>query len=231
MSTNFPTSLDTSTQLPDIAASDDMNATGKEHDVIHTNVNDAVIALQTKVGIDGSADTTSLDYKINNGAKTRLFNYVTNTTNNSWGNYTLRLAVPGYMMVNGSRIRFTLATSQSTSTTLGVSAAYIGNSQNNVSGYPIDYVGTPVSVTFGGSLTGSCPGKSALTSDWMSFACSQNTSIVIGIQFTSGDAAGANAFDSGLMSYEYSGNNAGGVSNSGYTIPTSIWFFKSVEVA
>jgi hypothetical protein len=54
MATNFPSSLDTSTQQPTIAASDEMDDSGKEHDVVHTNHSGAIIALETKLGTGDS---------------------------------------------------------------------------------------------------------------------------------------------------------------------------------
>lgn len=63
MAINYPTSLDnfpnpTSTDLLD-------NATAAlDHDVQHSNVNDAIEALEAKVGINSSAVTTSHDYKL-----------------------------------------------------------------------------------------------------------------------------------------------------------------------
>lgn len=61
--TNFPTSLDS---LPNPTGSDLMeNATeALDHDVQHSNANDAIEALEAKVGINGSAVTTSHDYKL-----------------------------------------------------------------------------------------------------------------------------------------------------------------------
>lgn len=61
--TNFPTSLDS---LPNPTGSDLMeNATADlDHDVQHSNANDAIEALEAKVGADGSAVTTSHDYKL-----------------------------------------------------------------------------------------------------------------------------------------------------------------------
>jgi hypothetical protein len=56
--TNFPTTLD-GFQNP--GASTTMDAAGFEHDAQHANLNDAVAALQAKVGINGSSDTNSLD--------------------------------------------------------------------------------------------------------------------------------------------------------------------------
>ena len=58
---NYPTSLDTSTTLPTEASGTPL---ATNHVVAHQGLADAVIALETKVGIDGSADTTTIDYKL-----------------------------------------------------------------------------------------------------------------------------------------------------------------------
>ena len=61
MATNFPSSLDSSTQQPTIASSDEMDDSGKEHDVVHTNHSGAIIALETKLGTgDTSASSGAL---------------------------------------------------------------------------------------------------------------------------------------------------------------------------
>jgi hypothetical protein len=59
VATNFPTSLDS---LSNPISSDTL--ANPDHAAQHANVNDAVEALQTKVGITNSADTASLDYKV-----------------------------------------------------------------------------------------------------------------------------------------------------------------------
>jgi len=60
MATAYPGSLDTnSSQLrTDIASSDDMNASGKEHHLMHVNVHGAAIALETKLGTGSSTAST-----------------------------------------------------------------------------------------------------------------------------------------------------------------------------
>lgn len=77
MSTNFPTSLDaytTKVDNTDMVMAVDIN-----------NVQDAIEALEAKVGIDSSAVTTSLDYKVNNffvaGRKVYLYE---NTAPTGW---------------------------------------------------------------------------------------------------------------------------------------------------
>ena len=52
MATAYPGALDaTNNQLrTDIAQTDDLDASGKEHDVMHVNVNGAVFELETKLG-------------------------------------------------------------------------------------------------------------------------------------------------------------------------------------
>ncbi len=61
MPTNFPTTLDTFQNPGAITLMDE--GPGLYHDEQHANINDAVAALQAKVGADGSAVTSSLDYR------------------------------------------------------------------------------------------------------------------------------------------------------------------------
>lgn len=63
MAITFPTSIDT---LSNPTSTDLLeNATAAlDHDVQHSNANDAIEALEAKVGADGSAVTTSHDYKL-----------------------------------------------------------------------------------------------------------------------------------------------------------------------
>lgn len=61
MSINFPTSLDTTTQLPTESSSTPLST---NHVTAHTNLAAAVIALEAKVGINSSAVTTTIDYKL-----------------------------------------------------------------------------------------------------------------------------------------------------------------------
>lgn len=59
--TNFPAALDTGIEVSAITPEDQP---GAEHDVNHNNTWAAVLALQTKVGIDGSAEATSIDARV-----------------------------------------------------------------------------------------------------------------------------------------------------------------------
>ena len=56
MATAYPGALDTvGSQLrTDIASTDDLDASGKQHDVMHVNVHGATIALETKLGLTDS---------------------------------------------------------------------------------------------------------------------------------------------------------------------------------
>jgi len=62
MAINYPTSLDTFTNP---TSSDAMNSVTVPHATQHSDLNDAVEALEAKVGIDGSAVATSLEYRVN----------------------------------------------------------------------------------------------------------------------------------------------------------------------
>ena len=59
MPISFPTGLD---NFSDPTSTSDMSS--PSHSALHQNINSAVEALQAKVGVDSSAVTTSLDYKI-----------------------------------------------------------------------------------------------------------------------------------------------------------------------
>lgn len=59
MATNFPTSLDS---LTNPITTDKLNS--PSHAGQHANANDAIEALQAKVGVNSSAVTTTLDYKV-----------------------------------------------------------------------------------------------------------------------------------------------------------------------
>jgi len=59
VATNFPASLDS---LTNPSSSDSLNS--PSHSAQHANSNDAIEALQAKVGVDSSAVTSSLDYKV-----------------------------------------------------------------------------------------------------------------------------------------------------------------------
>jgi len=59
MTTNFPSSIDNFTN-----PTSSSTMASPSHSAQHADVNDAVEALQAKVGVDGSAVTSSLDYKV-----------------------------------------------------------------------------------------------------------------------------------------------------------------------
>lgn len=63
MATNFPSSLDTSTTIPAESAGTPLST---NHVTAHQNIQDAIEAVEAKVGVDNSAVTTSLDYLVKN---------------------------------------------------------------------------------------------------------------------------------------------------------------------
>jgi len=67
MPTNFPTSLDVIPNPGAVDALDNPNPALK-HATQHETANDAIEALEAKVGIDNSEDANSLDYKSRNGS-------------------------------------------------------------------------------------------------------------------------------------------------------------------
>lgn len=59
--TTFPTTLDTYDNPTEF---NNLNDEVVPHADQHANINDAMEAVQAKIGIDGSGDTDSLDYKV-----------------------------------------------------------------------------------------------------------------------------------------------------------------------
>lgn len=72
MATSFPENLD-SLINPDSTSP----LSNPSHSEQHTNANDAIHALQEKVGVDGSSDSNSLDYKVSS-IETQLSGLETN---------------------------------------------------------------------------------------------------------------------------------------------------------
>ena len=65
MATNFPTSLDTFTNITDPTNTTlETEVGGRTHSEFHNDYNDAIEALEARVGVTGSAVTTSHAYKI-----------------------------------------------------------------------------------------------------------------------------------------------------------------------
>lgn len=65
MTTTFPTTIDAFTNITDPTTTTlETEVGGRTHSEFHNDYNDAIEALEAKVGIDGSADTDSLDYKV-----------------------------------------------------------------------------------------------------------------------------------------------------------------------
>jgi microcystin-dependent protein len=80
MATNFPTSLDALTNPTSGQALNSPSHSGQ-----HTNSNDAIEALQAKVGVNSSAVTTSLDYKMRiNNPVGEIALWATSTAPTGW---------------------------------------------------------------------------------------------------------------------------------------------------
>ena len=80
MATNFPTSLDS---LTNPSSGNTLNS--PSHSTQHANANDAIEVLEAKVGVNNSAVTTSLDYKVRVGNPVgEIAMWSTNTAPTGW---------------------------------------------------------------------------------------------------------------------------------------------------
>ena len=99
MATAYPGALDTvGSQLrTDISSTDDLDDSGKEHDVMHVNVNGATVALETKLGLTDS-NAVSGAVLVGSGASTTSWT----TTPTIGGNTTVSgtLTVSGQMFTH-----------------------------------------------------------------------------------------------------------------------------------
>jgi hypothetical protein len=115
MAINFPTSLDT---LTNPTATDTLDS--PPHDTQHSDANDAIEALQAKVGIDSSAVTTSHDYKIGE-LETDVTNINELQQNEQTGtSYTLVLADGGKLVEMNNASANTLTVPPNSSVALPV---------------------------------------------------------------------------------------------------------------
>jgi hypothetical protein len=128
LSTNFPTNLD---DLSNPQGTDSLQG----HAQLHTNVNDAIEALQEKVGVNNSTDVTSLDYRVTsleNVPQSTEAKLIYETVSNDTGSAIAKgkaVYVSGAVGSSG-KLRVSLASnaSESTSTkTFGITRQSIAN--------------------------------------------------------------------------------------------------------
>ena len=103
MATNFPTSLD---NLTNPAGSDPVN--NPSHATQHANINDAIENLETKVGVNNSTVTTSLDYRVTQLEATPVASY---TDEHARDAIALALRASGGITVSSDDIANTITVS------------------------------------------------------------------------------------------------------------------------
>lgn len=94
MAINYPISIDS---FVNPSGGDNLNTPSVTHHVQHSNINDAVIALETKVGVDSSTDGSSLDYRLGTPSLIPPVN-----SDFSWANQgstSLDLTGPGIVLI------------------------------------------------------------------------------------------------------------------------------------
>lgn len=109
MSTAFPTALDTFTNP---SSNSNMNDSGVVHNVQHTNTNDAIVAIETAIGITGSSDSASLQYKLANKQSAVKFSGAPSTATSA-GTVNDIVVASGYLYVciaTNSWVRAAVAT-------------------------------------------------------------------------------------------------------------------------
>ena len=173
MATNYPTTLDTTTQQPNISASDEMDDSGKEHDVVHTNHSGAILALEKKLGVGSTlasdASTNQVLVKQADGdtewaavpASTPTAITVADTTDTTCSVALFESATGDLAPKTDAGVTYNAGTGTLTATAF--SGALTGNVTGNVSGSAatvtgaaqsaITSVGTLSSLTVSGAVT------------------------------------------------------------------------------
>lgn len=141
MTTVFPTSIDTFIN-PNAAAGDTLASV--PHDAQHDNINDAVAALEAKVGINNSAVTTSIDYKLahnvallasaNTFTAAQTFSNPILASNGSAGSpaYSFSGSIHTGIYTDGSNGIFFSNNSANTWTISGATSAFNSNGGGNI---------------------------------------------------------------------------------------------------
>jgi hypothetical protein len=140
MATNFPTSLDALTNPTGSSA-----LTSPDHAGQHTDANDAIEALQAKVGIDSSLVATSLDYIVRNLPATNITSGTLASARIS-GSYT---GITGVGTLSAGSIPATLLTGT-------IASARLSGSYTGITG-----LGTLTSLTIDGTTS-----PSVVFGDW-----------------------------------------------------------------
>jgi len=129
MSTNFPTSLDSLTNPTSTDAVDIV-----DHAAQHANSNDAIEALEAKVGIDGSAVTTSHTYKLSGVTGNDKSVSLTGTESLTNKSLTSPKVVTGINDTNGNELVKVTATGSAVNEVTLANAATGNNPQLSATG-------------------------------------------------------------------------------------------------
>jgi hypothetical protein len=189
MATNFPTSLDS---LTNPTSSDSLAS--PSHAAQHANVNDAVEALQAKVGVDGSAVTSSLDYQLNAiGTWTDYsgsVSYGNVTVGNGSTNYALYVQLNDLVIV---QVQFTLGSTSAVTglvdISLPVTADEPGGEPQVTMGFGRVFDASTSSVYWITPYTvGSTAARLYVSNASSTYAFRSNISSTVPISWTTGDS-------------------------------------------
>jgi len=148
MATNYPGSLDTSTQQPSPSASTEMDDSGFEHDAVHTNHSGAIIALETKVG---TGDSNAVANSVLAGTGSGTSAWTTGAlANDISGNAATATALETARTINGTSFNGTA----NITVTAAAGTLTGGTLNSGVTASSLTSVGTLTSLTTSGDITG-----------------------------------------------------------------------------
>ena len=150
MATNFPTSLDS---LVNPTATDEVSVV--DHAAQHTNANDAIEALEAKVGVDGSAVTSSLDYLVKVSLPASIDGKVDENAAITGATKTkITYDAKGLVTAGADATTADIAASTNRNYVTDAQLTVIGNTSGTNTGDQINISGNAATVTTNANLTG-----------------------------------------------------------------------------
>ena len=171
----FPTSIDS---FPTILQTDQQNTAGKELDVVLNALSSSIVAAETRIGVAGTSDTASLEYRLTNAGLLAPVRSVAGRT----GSVTLAVADVSGAAPAASPALTGVPTaptaSPGTSTTQIATTAFAGNAASTAQSNAIAACPAETAATVGNLIAGASEKSVIATADKIALSDSASSGIL-----------------------------------------------------
>ena len=171
----FPTSIDS---FPTILQTDQQNTAGKELDVVLNALSSSIVAAETRIGVAGTSDTASLEYRLTNAGLLAPVQSVAGRT----GSVTLAVADVSGAAPAASPALTGVPTaptaSPGTSTTQIATTAFAGNAASTAQSNAIAACPAETASTVGNLIAGASEKSVIATADKIALSDSASSGIL-----------------------------------------------------